>query len=344
MLAWLMAIFALVPETASLLFLGMENTTAALLYWLGFHALACIWLLAVSIKLVPTKFNHNKLKERLFFVLIPLLIPVVGMIGALLAVIPALHYPRKKQKQHFIDARKPLLPYKSADLEGRERLRPGALSNLLRSSGSMEERVKAVLATRYFHDPKAIQILREALKDTADDVRLLAYSILDQKETELREAIQKVLQQTEAMPEKKIPPLILKELAWLHWELVRMDLVQGGMVAELEKQAVNYAERVLESKPDTDMLLLKGNILMKQHQLEEAKACFLEAVDSGLSQSSVDIQLLEIAYLSRDFNEVTAIASELKRQKCHATRQARAIKHWSQTEKTELPELSPNAL
>ena len=340
MLAWLMAIFALVPETASLLFLGMENSATGLLYWLVFHTLACLWLLLLSVKLVPTRFQNNKLQERLFFILIPFLIPLAGMIGVLAAVIPALHYPRKKQKQHFIDARKPLLPYKSADLEGRERLRPGALSNLLQSSGSMEERVKAVLATRYFQDPKAIQILREALKDKADDVRLLAYSILDQKETELREAIQKATQQIDAIPDKKKPILILKQLAWLHWELVRMDLIQGGMVAELEQQAIAYSDQVLADKKDNDMLLLKGSILLKQHKLEAARSCFLAAVDAGLSKSSVEIQLLEIAYLSRDFTETAAIARSLTEKKCHVTKQARAIKYWSPP---PAPEFSGNA-
>lgn len=348
MLAWLIAISALILEITSLQFLGLENRTTATFCWLGLHLLSCFLLLIVSSSLLPGKFHNRSIQDRLFFFFVPLLIPLAGMTGALMAVIPALYHPRKKQTQYFIDARHPGLPYQSSEVQCHQHMRFGSLrrtctlKTLIRSSDAMDERVKAVLATRSLQDPKATQILREALKDSADDVRLLAYSVLDQKETEIRHALQKAAQ--EVASTNPAPLLAVKHLACLHRDLVRMDLVQGSGAEALEQKAVAYANLVLEHDRDIDMLLLKGNIFLEQHKLEEATTCFLQAVDAGLERSSIETRLFEIAYLSRDFAKTTAIAKNLVQLKYYPTTQAKAINHWSQPSLSKLATRSSPAL
>ncbi len=206
----------------------------------------------------------------------------------------------------------------------------------------MEERSKAVLATRYFQDPKATRILREALKDKIDDVRLLAYSILDQKETEIRSAIMKTSEKLEHASILNCS-FYLKRLAWLNWELVRLELVQGSTVKQFEQQAIEYADQVLKNSNDIDMQLLKGYILLRKNQLEHARSHFLKAVEAGLPKSAIEKKLIEISFLQFSFSEVIDTAIKLKNKNAFQDKQAVSIMYWSRSEMIHAMDLAIKA-
>ncbi|GAA4652751.1 hypothetical protein GCM10023116_50350 [Kistimonas scapharcae] len=227
MIRWLLIPIALTLDLGGLFFLSLEKPSLALIAWLASHTLACLCFLVGIPAVLPSGYRRLWRREWLFFAVIPFLLPVMGMWGVLLAVIPALHWPQRQHKASFIVAKLPQLPYRSSDIDARPRLKPGALSALLRSSGEEAERVKAVLALRYLNDTKANRILREAMKDLVDDVRLLAYSVLEQKEASIRQAIQRTRKALDGCSGTAAVNG-LKQLAAWHWALVQQELVQGG--------------------------------------------------------------------------------------------------------------------
>ncbi|MFO6383442.1 HEAT repeat domain-containing protein, partial [Pseudomonas aeruginosa] len=66
----------------------------------------------------------------------------------------------------------------------------GGLQDVLRHAPDPNQRLTAIFATRRMPGKEAIPILKLALRDPADDVRLLAYSMLDQKESRINQRIE----------------------------------------------------------------------------------------------------------------------------------------------------------
>ncbi|MGZ0843230.1 HEAT repeat domain-containing protein, partial [Klebsiella pneumoniae subsp. pneumoniae] len=64
---------------------------------------------------------------------------------------------------------------------------------VLRHAPDPNQRLTAIFATRRMPGKEAIPILKLALRDPADDVRLLAYSMLDQKESRINQRIEAAL-------------------------------------------------------------------------------------------------------------------------------------------------------
>ena len=71
----------------------------------------------------------------------------------------------------------------------------GGLQDVLRHAPDTEKRMAALFATRRMPPREAIPILKLALRDPADDVRLLAYSMLDKQESEINLRIEAALRQ-----------------------------------------------------------------------------------------------------------------------------------------------------
>jgi len=324
---WLLILFALTLDACGLLFLQLDNTAQALVAWLATHALACLCFLAGIGGVLPNVYRRLWGREWLFFGVIPFLMPVMGMWGVLLAVLPALHRPQRQHQTSLIVAKPPQLPYRSSDLDARPRLRPGGLSALLRSSGAVGERVKAVMALRYLNDPKANRILRDAMKDPADDVRLLAYSVLEQKEASIRQAIQRT---RKALDSGTSTTAVngLRQQAVKHWALVQQELVQGGLAEKLVREANGFVDRVLADGPDADMLQLKGRILQWQGHLDKADVCFSQAVTAGMPEEVMAADWMELAFLRRDFDRLVQLAEVLSEQDYLPSRLARAHCHW----------------
>ncbi len=324
---WLLIPIALALDVGGVFFLPLEEPALALAAWLTLHTLACLCFLAGIPAVLPSGYRRLWRREWVFFAVIPFLLPVMGMGGVLLAVVPALHWPQRQREASLIVAKPPQLPYRSSDIDARPRLKPGALSALLRSSGSEAERVKAVLALRYLNDPKANRILREAMKDPVDDVRLLAYSILDQKEAGIRQAIQR----TRKLLDSGMATTVsngLKQLAAWHWALVQQELVRGRLAESQAQEAIGFIDRVLAEEPDAEMLQLKGRILRWQGKLDDAGVCFSLAIAAGMPVDVMLADQMELSFLQRDFVRLVTLAREVSGQDYRPPGLSRTLEHW----------------
>ena len=76
----------------------------------------------------------------------------------------------------------PELPFRPQERDKELMFNDGGLQDVLRHAPDTEKRMAALFATRRMPPREAIPILKLALRDPADDVRLLAYSMLDKRE------------------------------------------------------------------------------------------------------------------------------------------------------------------
>ena len=102
----------------------------------------------------------------------------------------------------------------------------GGLQDVLRHAPDTEKRMAALFATRRMPPREAIPILKLALRDPADDVRLLAYSMLDKQESEINLRIEAALRQLAA--EGAHRTALHDALARWYWELAYLGLAQGA--------------------------------------------------------------------------------------------------------------------
>lgn len=267
------------------------------------HVLLCLLLSLVLLKALPGRYRGQPRLTFAFLLTLQLAIPLLGSLGALSGILLALNLPRTTRETPWQEVAIPELPFQPIDMQLQTIYSQGGLRQVLREASNPDQRLQALMATRQMNPREAIQILREALKDPADDVRLLAYSMLEQKEKHLAHqaaVLQQALPDTSGAKRSRLQ----RRLAQLWWEMAYLGLAQGGLrlyylnsAAELLRQLVADAGR------HNDWRLL-GRVEMALEHYEPAEAAFNAALESGSVPEMILPYLSELAFLRRDFQQV----------------------------------------
>lgn len=164
-----------------------QSVTSALFY----HCIASIGGGYILFKIMMPNREKIQLITFLLFFIIIFYLPVLGMIGLILAIPFVVIRFSKTEKLNLpivINKIRELPPEAMDHCE-----QPASLHSLLSlyRSKNYQKRLKAVYATLKLKDQDAIILLYKALGDPIDDIRLLAYALLDRKENYLSMRIKK---------------------------------------------------------------------------------------------------------------------------------------------------------
>ena len=174
-------------------------------------------------------------------------------------------------------------------------------------------RMQSLLTLQAVPGRVANPILESLLGDDSDDVRLLAFGMLDSGEKLISRAIQRERAQLET--ELSAPQRFdcLRHLAELHWELVYSGLAQGELQRHILRQAHDYIAAALATgePPPPGLLLLQGRVLLAQDRHDEAERALRRAIETGLPPVSALPYLAEVAYNRRDFGGVKSCMEQL---------------------------------
>lgn len=323
---WL-TLLALALETGGIagLISGLPPSMALASY-LSAHALACGLLTLVLLPLLPSRYRGRTLLTALFLFTLQFAIPFVGSLGVFAGVLLALYLPRTIRDIPWQEVEIPELPFQPVDMDQQIIYSEGGLRQVLHEAGSIEKRLKALLATRQMSDRDAVELLREALKDPADDVRLLAYSMLEQKEKALASQARR-LQLALEDPESKNPSRLKRRLAQVWWEMSYLGLAQGS----LRSYYLESARRLLLELTDTlemhnDWRLL-GRVELTLGNIIAAKSAFENALAKGAPQELILPYQAEVAFLERDFQKVRFCLASLTHYRPHQNVRA-VIEGW----------------
>lgn len=305
---------------------ALDVSTAAWLYVLT-HGMASLLAGLAVWCLLPAAYQQPVRTSYAFITLIIFFIPGLGMLGAVVSILLGLYRPHEQRPEYTLSTAVPELPFKPVTIDTKLSFAGGGLYDVLRNASDTEKRLKAVLATQRMNERKAIPILQVALKDPVDDVRLLAYSILDNKENNINVNIKNGLTELETATATQ-RPAIHKRLAFLYWELVYMGLAQGDVLLHILRTAKQHVEKVLEQSSDSGAYFLLGRILIRESALAEAEQAFQQAHESGMDRSKISSYLAEIAFLQRDFARIPAILGELPASERHHEPVAPVVRYW----------------
>lgn len=291
--------------------------------YLTLHMVASALYAFAMVKLLPPPIYVKCLRSTAaFFVLSCLFVPVLGFLGVLVSVVYALTHPVQQLYKTWKENPPEKLPPNPRDMLY-TRFGTGALRDILLNSPSTERRVEAITSVSRLPRSERIAFYRQALRDPADDVRLLAYSQLDPMEQEINDNIRVLEDQFEAQPDAESA----FDIAQQFWELCYLGISEGVLFAHYIEKARQWCLKAIELNDLPSYELLYGRILLRQGKAAEARRALIKAESSRMLASQVEPYLAECAYIEHDYDEVCRIAASLSSQKGSRLGQIHA--YWS---------------
>ncbi|MDR9750552.1 HEAT repeat domain-containing protein [Pseudomonas sp. SZMC_28357] len=281
-----------------------------LLVFLLSHTLACVMLCAAVWLLLPARYRAPLPWSPLFIFSLAFFVPVIGALGVVVAIFPALYLPRKRDKQAWQAVGIPSLPFSAQQQLHSPIFADGGLQDVLRHAPDPDQRLAALLATRRMPGKEAVPILKLALGDPSDDVRLLAYSMLDKQESDINLRIQTALGQ---LPGAKIKAAgaLHGTLARWYWELAYLGLAQGSVLEHVLGQASEHAELGLQAGEGGELILLAGRIALERGDIERAEALLAQAQENGMGAAQVLPFRAELAFEAGHYQEIPKLLARL---------------------------------
>ncbi len=280
-------------------------------FYLALHLLAAALTVLALLRLFPPRYRRPPLATGFTLFLVVFFVPFLGVAAALASLTFGLRRPRRKKPELCTSVSIPELPYRPLKVSGQPRFGHGGLAAVIRNAPDTERRVGAVLATRQLRDKDAIPILRIALHDPEDDVRLLSYSLLDGKEQKINSRIRDLSRQLETLP-KGATGHLHEQLAIQYWELAYLGLASGDVLQHVLGESLAHLDRASELLgEEIGLLFLRGRVLLQLKRLEDAEQSLQRALDLGMSEMDVNPYLAEVAYLQRRWRRVRELLSVL---------------------------------
>ncbi|TGN39244.1 HEAT repeat domain-containing protein [Marinobacter confluentis] len=313
---WLVTL-ALILETSGMVgLLSPEAGDLHLAAYLFAHAIACAILAIVLLPLLPARYRGQPVRAGVFLFTLQFAIPFIGSVGLLLGILLALYLPRSQREIPWQEVDIPELPFQPIDMNLQVIYSQGGLRQVLREASSTDKRLRAMMATRQMNDRDAIDILREALKDPADDVRLLAYSMLEQKEKTLTHRAG-LLQQSLQKAGDMESVLLQRRLAQVWWEMAYLGLAQGSLREYYLTSARKLLLRLVNRRSQHNDWRLLGRVELALGNVDQAEEAFNAALDGGSAPEMIMPYLGEVAFLQRDFVKVRERLSACPPERYH---------------------------
>ncbi|WP_321874244.1 hypothetical protein [Burkholderia ubonensis] len=183
---------------------------------------------------------------------------------------------------------------------------------LLNRQAAVGRRVTALVAMQTMPVRAASPILHGLLNDPADDVRLLAYGMLDKREKRVTQQIGVERARLARRLSDDERCRVDKTLAELYCELVYARLVEGDVYRNALEQGDAHAVCALRHQPlDGALWRLRGRLAFETGRLDDADAMLKKAIDCGFPRMRVLPYLAEIAYLRHDYAAVRRCLDDL---------------------------------
>jgi polysaccharide biosynthesis protein PelE len=198
----------------------------------------------------------------------------------------------------------------------------------LKGGADAERRLEILLESRRLGELGAVRLQMMALKDPADEVRLLAHGLLESRERALYGRLREVSEALErTAPARRGGPHL--ERAQLGWELAFLGLAQGDIATHLLGEACVHAREAARLLPGRGApCLLLARILLRLGEVEEAERALVEARRRGLAPEVVAPYRAEVAFRRRRFDEVRVALGERRAPAARVPRLARLEEFW----------------
>ncbi|MET0341394.1 MAG: hypothetical protein ABW252_10345 [Polyangiales bacterium] len=269
---------------------------------------ACAVLVGCCVLVTLAHAGRTDASAALGASLFTLCAPAVGAVAVIAIGLPA--FRRGVRRRSFARVvERPMPRFTDDTLEGM-RAAGGASRPALAPDRLLEQRVAATKALRHMESARAVPLLRRALSDPSEDVRLLAHAILDRRERLLRGAIDvlrdSLARLTEQPTEPRVVARVHAQLADHYWELCYSAFATGDGAVLALRQAAEHAEAASTATATRGAALVAVRAYLRLGALDDAAAAIERAAHTGLTSAQLAPLRAELAFLTRRFGPVGA--------------------------------------
>ncbi|MBX3585205.1 MAG: hypothetical protein KF796_01075 [Ramlibacter sp.] len=307
--AWLRVALALVAELSSLVLLDRPMAFDSLAAYFALHGVASAVSAWLAWAMLPPSHRSPAGPAYALLYCLSFFIPVLGVLATVLAVQVARRYPKILRTERFVAVHMPEFSEVQREATERSDLRAGDARRILKDpSLPLETRLRVLVALQTMRPKAAVPLLQGLLADPSEDIRLLAYSMVDAWEKDLTLQIQRASQSlAEAREGDERAPLVnaLRRLAELHWQQADTGLARGDLRRFALAQAQKLCEDVLALDayaPSTWQLYAR--VLIELDQLEAAGRALQLARKVRMPPQTVWPLMAQIAWLRGDLDGV----------------------------------------
>lgn len=311
MLSGSLAVAGALFELLGLGWLLWQPGSFALPIYLATHTAASLLAAAGMMLFVPQAREARPRAGFAYFAALAFFIPFVG-VGAVLAIMVAVRItPRQRAPTKFRSVEVPRFnTVRAGDAVpfSRARVRPV----LEAAQAPMELKLRALIALQGVTSRAGNELIRTQLGSSVDDVRLLAYGLLDAREKVFEARIHESKSRLSSATAPEERASLLRDIAHLYWELVYGGIVQGDLLLHAQEEARRHAEQALELDPDqggTWMLLAR--VYLQGVDTKKARDALDRALACGYPRRQVLPYLAEAAYREREYRRVATLLDEL---------------------------------
>lgn len=297
-------------ESASLYLIG--DSKLDLLGWVSYvssHCAAAGTFTALCWLALPRQYKQPILGSVSFIFVIAFSMPIIGMVGLSTIFILALYFPKKQELALWERAEEIELPLHPEQLEsyGNTQFGAAALKDILLFNPSDERRLIAVNACRFLPQRDAMPLLKLALTDSVDDVRLLAYAAIEKIEFSINRKLDKLKQERQVKPTASLS----FQVAELYWELCYLGIAEGPLRTHYLSQAKTFFLEADALSPSARSELKLGRVLLELQEFDDATHYLEKAHQKGLLVSQVSPYLAEAAFAQGNYNLTAKLLNNL---------------------------------
>lgn len=308
-----LAFYALLFEFSALVRLVLAGSHADRVFidFMALHLVASAALAWFALLMVPRRHTQSRPVAWLFFFTLSACLPILGFVGILIGLFAFPLLPGPDEASRFQALGLPELdPHERRDAGA---FRQAGLRNFLSNDNApVDQRLKALVALQNAPVQFASPILRDLLANSSEDLRLLAYGMLESREKRLNADIHQARSAWETSVDALPRRAAARQLAALYWELIYQGLVQGDLRRHAAEEALRFLEQVPEDDLDAGQHLRHARLLHEMGKRDEAEAAYRKAARLGLPAPRVLPYLAELAFERRDFAEVTRLLGALR--------------------------------
>jgi polysaccharide biosynthesis protein PelE len=345
--SWKIGLLAISTELASVSLLTQGHDSLSLLAYFALHAVASALVTAIAWLLLPSKLRTPRWAVLALLFSFDFFIPVLGVVSMVVVIQLATRFPSAVLTERYTEINEP--KFDSNEKEKREQsdVRAGYARRILRDpTQTVDTKLRVLIALQNMRPKVTIPLLQGLLADPSEDIRLLAYSMMDAWEKDITVR----LQQTQArMPDApgdetravasgasestfmRIHQVnVHRKLAELYWEQVDTGLARGDLRTFALKQAKAQCEAALPLDGRVaGVWLLYSRILIELKNNEAAYRALLLARKAGMPDAQVLPHLARIAFDARRYDEVQKCMKRLSRAQHlpHSMRQV--VRYWT---------------
>lgn len=295
-----------------------DEQLALLLFWLV-HGLASVLAAEAAWLITPSRWRVGRYRLRGLYFSFAFFIPVLGIAGLLLVLFVAVRYPKTVSTDQYAQIREPQYLMTMRESQERSDIRAANARQILRDAKeSVDNKLRVMLALQHMRPKVSVPLLQELLSDPVEDLRLLAYSMLDSWEKDLAQRIGQTQQALAAARARQSQREIInshQRLAELYWEQVDTGLARGDLRTFALEQAKVQCEQALTLEPKLSGLWLHyGRVLLDLGNVAAAEKAFRLARKAGMSELYVMPELARIAWELGRPGDVSAFLRRISQQ------------------------------